>query len=373
MRELMRIVRNQRQIEHEGFYHGSQGCEPSKALAEIHNHIEQKMEEASRKATPRIKKLEAEIEDSRRRLPAAKDRLESIQARFGGRLPEIAIPAFLVIVGLFAMLAEAVMLGPFMDLFDISNPLWQRVAAFAIGGACAVVLHMSIESLTPGRFHPNTQRLLRVLGVACICGLIVAGIARGHEAAYGAQLNGCPLAGFLKSVPLLGTMVYGFFTVAFPVAAAIAITFGVKAISEWREYLIAKHDVDKLSTSLAETPKLIECEQKKMEHEQKKLESLKGEWHNSYLVQHERGMTMGASRTPKWMIWLRALIAGLFAYVLCALVFHPLSVYAIVIGIIVFLGAWVHFHHARIHPKPHQLYGQQNVVFRASRNPGDDQ
>ena len=66
MRELMRIVRNQNQIEHEGFYHGSQGCEPSKALAEIHSHIEQKMEETSQKSIPRIKKLEAEIEDSRR-------------------------------------------------------------------------------------------------------------------------------------------------------------------------------------------------------------------------------------------------------------------------------------------------------------------
>ena len=220
------------------------------------------------------------------------------------------------------MLAESVMLGPFTgQLFDITNPVLQRVAAFAIGGACAVVLHLSIESLTPGRFHPNTQRLLRVLGVACICGLIVAGIARGHEAAYGAQLSGSPLAGFLKSVPLLGTVVYGFFTVAFPVAAAVAITFGVKAVSEWREYLIARRDVNKLSSSLSEAPKLLECEQKKVEHEHKKLEHLKCAWQNGYLVQHERGKTMGASRAPKWTIWLKATIASLLAYVLSALGF----------------------------------------------------
>jgi hypothetical protein len=71
--------------------------------------------------------------------------------------------------------------------------------------------------------------------------------------------------------------------------------------------------VDKLSTAVAETPKLIESEQKKVEHEHKGLENLKGEWQNSYLVQHERGAVMGATRTPKWMIWLKASIAGLLS------------------------------------------------------------
>jgi hypothetical protein len=212
-----------------------------------------------------------------------------------------------------------------------------------------------------------------VLGVGCILGLIIAGIARGHEAAYGAELNGSPLAGFLKSFPLLAGLVYAFFTVAFPVAAAVAITFGVKAVREWREYLIAKRDVDKLSTAVAETPKLIESEQKKVEHEHKGLENLKGEWQNSYLVQHERGAVMGATRTPKWMIWLKASIAGLLAYVLSVFVFGLVSAYSIFIGIIAFLGAWVYFHHAWTHPKPHQIYKQQNVIFRPSRNSGGEQ
>jgi hypothetical protein len=368
MRELIRIARNQKQIEHEAFYHGSQGCEPSKALAEIESHHNQKIEIISAKATPRIKELEATIEDSSRRLPAAKERLEEIKNRLEGRMPEVALPAFMVLIALFGMYAESAMLGPFMDIFDITDPFAQRVAAFAIGCACAVVLHLAIESLTPDRFHRHTQILLRVLGVSCIVGLIWAGIARGREAAYGAALNNSPLAGFLHENPLLGILVYCFFTVAFPVAGALAITFGVKAVREWREFLAAKRDVAKLNTALAQTPKLLESEQKKLNHERANLEEQRKEAQNAYLVNHQRGTAMGASQLPKWTVWVKATLAGLVALLLTCWIHFVLV--PIVATLTAFTGAWIYFHNAWAHPKPHQLYTQQNVEFRNADNSG---
>jgi hypothetical protein len=365
MRELIRIARNQKQIEHEGFYHGSQGCEPTKALAEIENHFNQQMEVVSHKATPRIKHLEAVIDDSERHLPAAKERLNSIMARLQGRLPEVAVPAFMVLIGIFAMIAESVMLGPFMDIFDITDPFSQRVAAFSICGACAILLHQAIESLTPGRFHLNTERLLRTLGVLCLLGLLWAGIARGRQAAYGAALNNSPLAGFLQSYPVLGMLVYAFFTVAFPVAAALAITFGVKTVREWREFLAAKRAVKNLTTALATAPKQLESEQKKLGHERNKLEQLRHEWQNSYLVQHERGSSMGAAQTPKWMVWLKATVAALIT-LLVTLPLIAIPVVPIVFTLTTFVGAWAYFHQSWAHPKPHQLYRQQKVKFRDS-------
>ena len=81
MTNLMRIARNQKQLEHEAFYHGSQRCEPQAALAEIENKFNQQKELVAHKATPRIKQLEAVIVDARTRLPAATERLQSITAR----------------------------------------------------------------------------------------------------------------------------------------------------------------------------------------------------------------------------------------------------------------------------------------------------
>jgi len=369
MRELMRIARNQKQIEHEGFYHGSQGCEPHEALAEIESKFNQQMEMVSHKATPKIKQLEATIEDANKRLPAATERLDSITARHHGRLPEILLPTFMLFVGLFAMFAESIMLAPFMDLFDITNPAWQQIAALAIGFACAIMLHLSIESLTPGRFEPNMQRVLRVLGICCILGLMCAGVARGRQAAYGASLSGSPLAGFIGNNLLLSMMVYTLFTVAFPVTGALAINLGVKAAREWREFLLAKREVSQLNSVVTKTPKELEGEQKKLRHELNNLESTNKEWQKAYLVQHQRGTTMGAAQSPKWMGWLKAAFVALVA-LLISLPAMAMPIIPIVVTVAAFVGAWVYFRNAWAHPKPHQLYDQQNVEFRSQKDSG---
>lgn len=369
MRELMRIARNQKQLEHEAFYHGSQNCEPHEALSEIESKFAQQMELVSLKATPLIKELEATIEDAHRRLPTAVERLISITVRHGGHLPEIVVPSFMVLVGLFAVLAESGMLAGFMDLFDITNPILQHIAALAIGCACAVILHLSIESLSPGRFEPNRQRLLRVAGVVCTVGLMWAGITRGRQAAYGATLSGSPLSGFIGGNLILSQIVYTFFTVAFPFAGAVAISFGAKAAREWREFLLAKREVAQLNTVVAKIPKELEGEQKKLRHELSNLESIRNEWQKSYLVQHQRGTTMGAAQSPKWMIWMKAGFVALLI-LLPSLFFMATPLIPSVATVTAFVGAWIFFRHAWAHPKPHQLYNQQNVEFRNPNHSG---
>jgi hypothetical protein len=365
----MRIARNQTALEHQAFYHGSQHCEPEEALAEIDSKFNQQKELVSLKATPRIKQLEAVIEDADRRLPAANERLQSIKTRHGGNLPEIVIPVFMVTIGLFAMVAESAMLAPFMDLFDVANPLWQHVAALAIGCACAIILHLGIESLIHGRYELNKQRMLRVLSVCCLVGLAWAGITRGRQAAYGASLNGSPLAGFIGNNSFLAMVVYTFFTVAFPVAGAVAISFGVKAAREWLEFLIAKREVAYLNTVTAKAPKELEGEQKKLRHELDNLDATSREWQKCYLVQHQRGTAIGAAQTPKWMIWVKAGFVALVV-LLVSLPFIAFPVIPIVATVTAFVGAYVYFHKAWAHPKPHQLYSQQNVEFRNSQGPG---
>jgi len=280
------------------------------------------------------------------------------------------MPTFMVIIGLFAMFAEAEMLSPFTDLFGIANPIGQRLAAFAIGCACANILHLTIESLSPGRFEAYKQTLLRVLGVFCIVGLVWAGIARGQQAAFGATLSGSPLADFIGKNTVLAMIVYTFFTVALPVAGAVAINFGTKAAREWREYLLAKRDVAQLTAIAAKAPKELESEEQRLRHELNTLEAAKQEWQKSYIVQHQRGAAIGAAQTPKWMIWVKAGFVALVALLL-SLPAIKMPFIPIVIALTAYVGAWIYFHKAWAPPKPHQLYAQQNVEFRIPNRLGD--
>ncbi len=186
---------SQRSIEHEGFFQGSQGCAPDEAIAEIDHNFNQKKEAVAHKVTPRLKELEAIAIDARQRRSAAQERLESIKQRHAGHLPEILVPVFMVGMGMFCMAAEANMLAPFMDLFDITSPIAQFIGGLAIACGCAVLLHLAIDSLTPGKFERNSQRMLRVAGTVCLLGLLWAGVTRGRQAAYGASVSGSPLAG----------------------------------------------------------------------------------------------------------------------------------------------------------------------------------
>ena len=196
-----------------------------------------------------------------------------------------------------------------------------------------------------------------------------AGVTRGRQAACGASLSGSPLAGFIGNNSVLSMIVYTFFTVAFPVAGAVAITFGVKAAREWREFLLAKRDGTHLNSVVAKAPKELEVEQKKLSHELNNLESTRKEWQKAYLVQHQRGTTMGAAHSPKWMVWLKAAFVALVAF-LISLPAMAMPIVPIVVTVAAFVGAWVYFRNAWAHPKPSQLYGQQNVEFRNQKDPG---
>lgn len=361
-----RIFRNQRQIEHEGFFQGAQGADSSDALSAIATFFAQQQEAAALKSLPRIKRIEATIEQARQGLTAARSRLSRIEERLGDHMPEVAIPLMILLVGLFAMISEALMLAPSMDMLNITDPFFQRIAGFAICGVAAILIHFALESLTPGRFRAVLTALFRTLGSATVAGLACVGILRGHQAAYGAALNDSPLAGFLKNWPVLCMLVYTFLTVAFPVAAATAMTFAVKALREWREYLAARRAVQQLTKALATLPKQLEAERETLDHQQKQIAQKQKQWQASYLDEYDRGRTIGGSQMPIWMVWLRALIGGLFAYLLAALHWGPLCIYTFTATAIVFLLVWIYNYHLRLHPKPNQFYRRPKVEFRSA-------
>ena len=304
------------------------------------------------------------------RLPAARERLTSIVARHDGRLPEMVLPTFMVIIGVFAMLAEAEMLSPVHGLVRHHQSIW--TAPRCVRHRLCVCEHPSSQHRKASlqvALRPTSSGFSVSLASSASLGLVWAGITRGRQAAFGASLSGSPLAGFIGNNSVLAMIVYTFFTVAFPVAGAVAITFGMKAAREWREFLLAKRDVAQLNTIAAKVPKELESEQKKLRHELNTLESTRDEWQKVYLVQHQRGTAIGAAQTPKWMVWVKAGFVALVALLL-SLPAMAWPIIPLVATLTAYVGARVYFHKAWAHPKPHQLYSQQNVEFRNPQGPG---
>ena len=358
--------RNIRNVEHEGFYHSSQGAPAENSLSEIDGHFnEQQAELRSRSAGP-IKEHEAKLEQFRKLLPAAEARQQAVVGRLGNEAPEFFIPILMLVVGIFTMLAETVMLAPIFDAMGIADPLEQRIAAFAIGSVGAVIFHFGLES---ERLSRTMSLLARVLSAATLIFLIALGLARGRQAAFAGQLDNSPLSQFLNAYPVLTSIVFVFVTALFPLAAAVTFNYALRNLHDWREISSAHRAARILPQQLAVAQKKLEAEREKLTHDLKAIDENRKKYRQEYLVQHERGACIGGVQQPMWMVWLKATACAAVALIGCGLLFG-LSPFTLLIPATVFLISWIYFYQTRKHPTPAQFYKRPNVQFRVKDETG---
>lgn len=350
-----------RRIDHEAFALGTQGVSVENALNEIEATIGEEMALMERESIDKTKKLEAVTEYLGLRLPDAQRSWADVQERIGEQCPAIVLPAFLVLVGLFAVLAEGVMLAPSLDAFGIADHLEQLVFSFALGMASTIFFHFTLETIRDGGTHLGRKWLIRSLGLGAAVGLTYFGIVRGRQAAFAAAVADNPLAKFLGEYQTLTTIVFVFVTLAFPIAAAIALSHGVESARAWWQFRSARKAIDRVPKKLSQARKLLEAEQEKRQHTLLALGEKSKRWKNDCLVHHERGQRMGAKQMALWMVWLKA--TTLAAIVLC------LTWWVVPVGFMVtgtaFLIAWIGFYYQRTHPSPREIFHHPDVMFRS--------
>lgn len=348
-----------RRIDHEAFALGTQGVSVENALKEIEATVGEEKALTERESIDKTKNLEAVTEYLELRLPDVQRCWQDVQERIGEECPAIVLPAFLTMVGLFAVLAEGVMLAPSLDTFGIADHIEQLVFSFALGAASTIFFHFTLETIHHEEMHVGRKWLIRSLGFGAAVGLTYFGIVRGRQAAFAAAVAENPLARFLGEYQTLTTVVFVFVTLAFPIAAAIALSHGVESARHWWQFRSARKAIHRFPKKLAEARKSLEAEQEKRTHVLQALDEKSRRCRNDCLVHHERGQKMGAKQMALWMVWLKATTVA--AVVLC-LTWWIVPVGFMVTGTI-FLIAWIGFYYQRTHPSPREIFQHPDVIF----------
>ncbi len=353
-----------RALESEGFYQGAHGTNREHVLNEIRALFARRRAEANKTAVERTKPIEAHIEYLTQIASNVERRWREMQERFESREPGIAGPIFYVIAGAGAMLAEAYMLAPSLDLLNVTDPFEQRVVAFVIGIVAAVLLHFAWETFQENRFSRAKTLISRAAGLGSLAALISLGILRGHQNAFAATITDNPLGQFLRDYPLLATAFFVFLTVGFPLAAAFGLTFSLRDIHDWREYHEAKNRAESVPSHLIQSKKQLEAEKEKLVHDLKALEEEEKQWQHAYLTHYDRGRMIGAKQSPQWVVWAKSLSLGGLVLGLtgCLAARFP---FLLVLPVAAFAAAYVYFRRQRIHPSAEEYFDLQNVRFRS--------
>jgi len=205
------------------------------------------------------------------------------------------------------------------------------------------------------------------VGGFAVIWLLFFGIVRAHQAVFAAHLGENPLARFLESFPFLTTIVFAFMTLIFPVAAGVAITYGVQGVRNWLDFARAERAHHRTLSKRAAAEKTVATEKSLLAHTLDELTAKEKQLRHSYLVHHGRGAQMGARQTPLWIVHARAVAVALLvlvATVFCGAHLAALIAFPLASG----LATWLYGYRARVHPTPAQYFRLQNVTFQVKDN-----
>ena len=134
----------------------------------------------------------------------------------------IVLPVCVVLLAVLAIISEALLLAPAMDILNVTNEIAQLFTAFGIAAVAGLTFHFVWESFVSEAFPKIWKVTVRVVAAMLAFGLIVWGILRGYQVAFAASLNQNPLGDFLSGHPILSSIFFVFITLATPVIAATA-------------------------------------------------------------------------------------------------------------------------------------------------------
>lgn len=330
--------RKPRDIEAEGFYHGSQGISDKSSLGEIGSRFAKQQEAVRLESVEVVRRIEAEVEILSQRNRDAESHWRKLEALANGMPPQIAKPLLAVISAALAVGGEMVLLAPVMDGFGIGNPDWQLFAAAVIvlsaSGLCEMALHqirpragIGVEQDTDNHTQGRAGRLIKVamasvLSVFALSLITVLGWWRAAEMIFAASLDQSELGSFLGQHPTLTQICVTLLTIALPVFAAVAFDFGFARLRFAREWRRGRRRFLRFSERLNVTRKRLEAEIEKRESFINILGHQRDQWASDYLLNHEIGIRTGARQQPLWQVTLK--IAAVTTLILAGwLVFDP--------------------------------------------------
>lgn len=355
------MLQHYRQIAHEGFAHGAQHGVPDNALLELDAQVNQEKADVKHTYVHKTKALQGQRDYLQQVVPEITNRWREVQQRIGDHCPPLVMPLVLIAGGIFALLAEGIMLAPSLDPYGVVNPLDQYIFAFGISFASSIFFHYAFDAMHGTNPSSIKRWLVSVFSAGAGIALVFFGIVRGRQIAFAAELSENPVGAFLGRYPILTSIVFVCLTLGFPIAAALATTNGLEKVRLWRQFTSVRRDFSSSPRELAHIAKQLEAEEEKLEHQLSSLEEKRKRWRHEYLVNHEKGDLYGAKQMAMWMVWLKSFAVALVVFCLT----FPTVIVSAFVTSTAFLLAWIYFYYERVHPKSYQQFAHQNIQFRA--------
>src|SRR6185437_8404702 len=144
---LITRLNEDRRVECDGFYDGAHGTPANLGIDEIDAKFEKKKAELERDAIANQKKLEAEITYLDEIRPEVQRLVQAVEGCENEEPPNVVLPMCIVALAVVALIAEALLLAPAMDIFNIASPAAQLFTAIGIAGIAGLAFHFVWESL----------------------------------------------------------------------------------------------------------------------------------------------------------------------------------------------------------------------------------
>src|SRR5258708_37332650 len=238
-----------RRVECDGFYDGAHSTPLRTGLEEIDGKYEEKKSNLQKNTITSQKGLEAEVQHLDEVGPAIERKIRAVEEKNGEQTMTIVLPVCIVVLALLAIISEALLLAPAMDILNVTNEIAQIFTAFGIASVAGLTFHFVWESFTSEAFPKIWKVTVRSVAAMLAFGLVVWGVLRGYQVAFAASLNQTPLGDFLSGHPILSSIFFVFITLATPVTAATATHYGAHRIQAWWEWKTS----DRKSTRLNST------------------------------------------------------------------------------------------------------------------------
>src|SRR5437588_690357 len=360
---LMSRLNEERRVECDGFYDGAHGSPIERGIEEIEGKFEEKKANLQRDAVTNQKRLEAEIKRMSEVGPAVKRKVQAVEEKNNDQTLSIVLPVCVVLLALLAIISEALLLAPAMDILNVTNEIAQLFTAFGIAGVAGLTFHFVWESFTSEDFPKIWKVTVRAVAAMLAFGLIVWGILRGYQVAFAASLNQNPLGDFLSGHPILSSIFFVFITLATPVIAATATHYGAHRIQNWWEWKTAKMKFEALSKRRAAAVKELEAQEKALQLGLKALDEERKQWKSVYSLHHERGGKHGAKQEPYWIVIAKATFAALFALLAAGWVIFFISPFFVLFPVVVWWAAFLYYRRQWRTPSRIEFFDLEHVQF----------
>src|SRR5258708_34092944 len=178
-----------RRVECDGFYDGAHSTPLRTGLEEIDGKYEEKKSNLQKNTITSQKGLEAEVQHLDEVGAAIERKIRAVEEKNGEQTMTIVLPVCIVVLALLAIISEALLLAPAMDILNVTNEIAQIFTAFGIASVAGLTFHFVWDSFTSETFPRIWKVPVRTVSARLPFGPALCGRVNGLPADFAPPPN----------------------------------------------------------------------------------------------------------------------------------------------------------------------------------------